>query len=716
MKPRAALTAMTEGIRLNLLERCRLTDLPSLMRCFESLGNNCEFGIVQRAAGYDPPGLFRNVGFNLTEQMVHAIETGLDGMFEAGAYTLVKPDGWPDYRLDCLRHGFQFHTGVNQSEPPEKAAASVGVFRTMKRFFLSDLQEGRKIYVYRHADHQEVALPLIEALLRALRRHGPNRLLAVAQDTDPDARFAYVRQVRDDLMMAGTPRLSAENPPYVNFAAWEKLLRQAVDMRATGGAASTTVHRGPCDDQTPLFALQWDSLQPGTEVTVEAEINIPADSGGTRANLVAWGYESRNPRMFDAERLDVWQPVAVSAIVPDGGSIAVPALLGGTGDGQMRVLSRNWRIRATAPRRTYKAVSWTELPPAAVAQVVPQADIDVPLAPIAYGQVARPDFPVREYPQGGWTDRRVHRSGIVTVTLRDAVIHGAGGAVTVGDHILTETIRLARFGAGGVVWEDETANLVSLGHRPPSVRLPSGTHVFSGFPGIHNYAHFLVDMVPAAAPPVTPPDATLIWPLVPHPWQAAYFDLLAVSHRSVTVPEDVPVACAALRLTPLSLIDSGHFPHPGRIAVIDRLKARVGCNPARRRKLYVARSDTSLRPLVNEPALIEMLTGRGFEVLTLRSMTVADQIRAFAEATHVVAPHGAGCANVIFCPRGSLFLELHVDSYVQWSMRRTASVVPLRYGCVLGHEVAPWQDAPDQVGGWTVDLARVRDALDQAGG
>jgi capsular polysaccharide biosynthesis protein len=115
-----------------------------------------------------------------------------------------------------------------------------------------------------------------------------------------------------------------------------------------------------------------------------------------------------------------------------------------------------------------------------------------------------------------------------------------------------------------------------------------------------------------------------------------------------------------------------------------------------------------------------LLTACGFEVLIPGGMTVAEQIPTLAEAAHVVAPHrtaphGAGCANVIVCPRNSVFLELRVDSDVQWSMRRTASVVPLRDGCVIGREVAPWRDRPDQVGAWTVDLAQVRAALDAAG-
>ena len=72
---------------------------------FESLGNNCEFGIVQRSAGYDPPGLFRNVGFLDVEQIISAVSHNLEGMFEPGRYELTAPEGWLDWasRLPGVR-------------------------------------------------------------------------------------------------------------------------------------------------------------------------------------------------------------------------------------------------------------------------------------------------------------------------------------------------------------------------------------------------------------------------------------------------------------------------------------------------------------------------------------------------------------------------------------------------------------------------------------
>jgi len=58
-----------------------------LYKNFETIGNNCEFGIVQRKAGFDPLGLFRNVGFLNVEQIIGAIVANLDGMFDDGNYS-----------------------------------------------------------------------------------------------------------------------------------------------------------------------------------------------------------------------------------------------------------------------------------------------------------------------------------------------------------------------------------------------------------------------------------------------------------------------------------------------------------------------------------------------------------------------------------------------------------------------------------------------------
>src|SRR4051794_37715673 len=123
-----------------------------LFSAFESLGNNCELGFVQDAAACNSLSLFKNVGFDRTEQLIDALDAGLAGMFEPGAYGFVRPEGWPDYALDCHRFGFRFHTGMSVATPdgPAQFETLLTAFRWLRDKFLQDLRTGEKIFTYRH--------------------------------------------------------------------------------------------------------------------------------------------------------------------------------------------------------------------------------------------------------------------------------------------------------------------------------------------------------------------------------------------------------------------------------------------------------------------------------------------------------------------------------------------------------------------------------------
>ena len=702
--------------------------IPDMLANFESLGNNCEFGIVQRAADYDPPGLFRNAGFLLTEQMIHAVEASFAGMFDEGRYVFSRPAGWPDCALDCRVFGFQFHTGIPNTETDERVfAKAIGLFRFLKRKLLEDLQDAQKIFVYRHNEAAQTSDDMAGQLLSAMRRHGPNWLLLVREDARPERRFAWAEAAGDGLIHAGISRLSKENPPYVDFAAWEKIARIALALK-TGQSGSAEfaatlprhlaaegaiLHPLPAQAglaSRGLLELQCEGLPPGSLYTAEAEVYVPSGFSGTSVDLTMLGYPSENYRIADLARRDCWQPVAVSASVPEASDRAVPVLSATyRGADGMWLASRGWRLRGGPSRRRYRAVTCDELlamaPGARIAER--HADIDVELAPIRFGQTAPPDFPIVEYPADGWRPGRIVAREQRTLEIDDAVIHGEQGLVTVGEYLLKETLRLVSLGDQKVAFEPD--EMVSLETFEPRASIGFASYLFCGYPGNRNYAHWMVDILPAAAAPFVDQVSTLVWPKLRHPWQEQSLALLNERHRSVFLEPLMPVRCEKLRVSPLGVIDSGHFPHPDRLHLLARLQEIVGFDPAARRRIYVSRRDSSVRRLLNEDAVIDALGTLGFEILTLTGMPVAQQIRCFAEAVCVVGPHGAGLANVAFCQPGAVFCELLMDNYVQWSMRRLASVVPLRYGCVLGRELG---SAPGQhQKAWTVDVAEVRRAV-----
>lgn len=66
------------------------------------------------------------------------------------------------------------------------------------------------------------------------------------------------------------------------------------------------------------------------------------------------------------------------------------------------------------------------------------------------------------------------------------------------------------------------------------------------------------------------------------------------------------------------------------------------------RRLIVSRSDADERRMTNRDAVVSALEALGFESYVLSELTFAEQVRLFADAEIVVAPHGAGLANLAF--------------------------------------------------------------------
>jgi len=117
-----------------------------------------------------------------------------------------------------------------------------------------------------------------------------------------------------------------------------------------------------------------------------------------------------------------------------------------------------------------------------------------------------------------------------------------------------------------------------------------------------------------------------------------------------------------------------------------RLRA---CYPHRR--LYVGRGQTrNNRRVENEAELLSALEDRGFTKFDPAGLTVAEQVRTFAEASVIVAAHGAALTNVAFCSPATDVVELFAPDYVNpcyWALARR--VPGVRYHYVLGRGREP---------------------------
>jgi hypothetical protein len=130
--------------------------------------------------------------------------------------------------------------------------------------------------------------------------------------------------------------------------------------------------------------------------------------------------------------------------------------------------------------------------------------------------------------------------------------------------------------------------------------------------------------------------------------------------------------------------------------------------------IYVSREKAHYRKPTNEQEVRHFLESRGFVTVELENMMVAEQIDVFNRAVIVVGTHGAGLANITFCPPDARLLELFPPSYRDSSFRLLSQSLGLGYGAVAfaSAERRPAQTHPQRED-FVVDMKLLGAALDR---
>ncbi len=194
LEPVAAmlLTHLALELGAPLPEVADADDDAALMARFASLGEDCEFGFVQRRFGIEPLGLFRFAGAGHMRNLLRLLETDLAGLGEPGSLSarLVNavlyrapepPLVIPEFFMTDQRLGFSFHTfrGPDQETEAEAITANQRKLHYLKRKFIEDLEDGEKIWLLKDGSRGDTHEAF--AFLDALQRKGPNRLFWVTR-------------------------------------------------------------------------------------------------------------------------------------------------------------------------------------------------------------------------------------------------------------------------------------------------------------------------------------------------------------------------------------------------------------------------------------------------------------------------------------------------------------------------------------------------------
>jgi hypothetical protein len=201
-------------------------DLPlnELMLRFESLGQNCEFGLVQRSCGAEPLGLLRFASAPL-DKLLPALGRRFAGMGQPGQVQADLTNG--EYMILDKVYGFYTHAWVKEGEktPAEIEAREARRVPFLVRKLIEDLQSGEKLFVYHAMTALELAQP--STLASALRKYGPATLLWVelANEWHPPGDVYWIGE---GMLKAHIDRFApGENAHDFSRESWVALCRRA---------------------------------------------------------------------------------------------------------------------------------------------------------------------------------------------------------------------------------------------------------------------------------------------------------------------------------------------------------------------------------------------------------------------------------------------------------------------------------------------------------
>jgi capsular polysaccharide biosynthesis protein len=103
-----------------------------------------------------------------------------------------------------------------------------------------------------------------------------------------------------------------------------------------------------------------------------------------------------------------------------------------------------------------------------------------------------------------------------------------------------------------------------------------------------------------------------------------------------------------------------------------------------RRRLYISRGLAGYRRVLNEREVVEFLKKRGFEVAAMETMSVSEQAVVMASCSVVVAPHGGGMSNLIFCSPGTKVVEIYSPELVATYFWKLSNQLGLDYYYMMG--------------------------------
>jgi hypothetical protein len=230
--------------------------VPQIALKFESLGENCEFGLFQRRCDSEPLGLLR-FSSTFMRNLIRGIDNGFEGLGEIEDIEPRLEGGTPkEYMIHEKKYGLVYHTFVYEGQRSiwlmrEQESARL---KFLRRKFREELQATDKIFVYKFESN--VSEAEILPLYMALNRYSEATLLLVVP-FERDRPAGTVEVVMPGLLKGYIDRFApSEDARDLSFDGWLRVCANAYVLARLQRPAIEVVDLNPdaADDDEPEAA------------------------------------------------------------------------------------------------------------------------------------------------------------------------------------------------------------------------------------------------------------------------------------------------------------------------------------------------------------------------------------------------------------------------------------------------------------------------------
>lgn len=261
------------------------------------------------------------------------------------------------------------------------------------------------------------------------------------------------------------------------------------------------------------------------------------------------------------------------------------------------------------------------------------------IAPACVQSYPFPDGTPPEFPRDAAFDSKI------LYRLRNVVVSPSSGLIWLpGGPILQESAgSLPRIFAERV--KDTLCRVSTLKESCPVIPFPSLEYYHAIFDTLANVLHALSFA----------PNAKLLLSCHRPNYVDGILDFLGIPDMN-RLEENDPVLVKDLVFSPTWV--NGGFVPPVDLDVLRRtILPRIGKTKTSSQLLYISRAKTRNRPISNEREIEGFLENKGFSIRYFETISFEEQLNLVANARMIVAPHGAGLANLFAVTPGTQIVE-----------------------------------------------------------